>query len=279
MIRLLLTMLTVFAVVTQAARAQPLPPDIADIKKSGQLIVGMTQADYPPWYSGPPDKLKGLDVDIGRAVAAYIGVKPVFRRDGANFNAVVEQLRAGEIDVMISKLSITPPRMSLIRFSVPYVTLHQAMLINRLWLSQNAHGRTPDQVIREFDGTLAVMKNTSYEVFAKTSFRAAKYLPSEKWDDVVAGVMSGKTAAAFRDEFEIKRLSFERPEASISTKTAVLTDTIDNLAAAVNYKSTTLLAIVDRVIATQFANIDVKRLIAIYRDQLAAEAGGTGKSK
>ena len=25
---------------------------ISDIKKAGQLIIGMTKADYPPWYSG-----------------------------------------------------------------------------------------------------------------------------------------------------------------------------------------------------------------------------------
>ena len=89
----------------------------------------------------------------------------------------------------------------------------------------------------------------------------------DNWNDGVTGVMNGTFAAGFRDEFEIKRIAWERPEASISTKTVTITDLVDSIAAAVDYKSTTLLAVVNHVIENEFNRIDTRQLITMYRTQ------------
>jgi len=249
---------------TQAS-AQSIPPDIAEIKKSGQLVVAMTSFDNLPFYGGPPHNLVGLDVEIGKKVAAILGVKAVFRRDAPTFQDVVEQVRRGEAHVAISKLSITPPRLATVKFSDPYVKLHQGLLINRLWLSKNEAGRDIADVVRNLDGSIAFIRNTAYETFAKINFPHAQYEPRDNWDQVVLDVNTGRVAVAYRDEFEIKKITLEHPESSITTKAVTLTDSTDYIAAVVDWRSDQLLQVVNFVIRNDFAHINVKKLIDMQR--------------
>lgn len=261
-------LLSLFVAVSHAQVANstaPLPPDIAAIKKKNVLVVAMKKGDVPPFFSGDGDALKGLDVEIAQRVGAILGVPVQIRRDAETFADVIEQVRTGAADIAISKLSITAPRLNTVRFSVPYVKLKQALIINRVWLSQNSKGREAYEVIRKFDGKISFIKNSSYDTFARSNFPKATYTPEDTWDKIIDKVIRGDIAAGYRDEFEIKKISFERPEAAINTKTITISDSVDNIAAAVNFNSTHLLAIVDFVITNEFNNIDTKKLMDRYK--------------
>ena len=266
MIKLISVFFVVSLVFIQSSYAQVTPPEIAEIKKTGQLVVSMTSFDNLPFYGQSKDQeVIGLDADIARNVAQLLNVKVVFRRDATTFQDVVEQVRRGESNLAISKLSITPPRLAVVRFSDPYVKLHQALLVNRLWLSQNENGRSTPEVIRDLNGNIAFIKNTAYETFAKSNFPKAIYEPRDTWDQVLESVIKGKVAVAYRDEFEIKRISIERPESNLTTKAVTLIDSTDYIAAVVDFRSTQLLEIVNFVIKNNFNNIDVKKLINMYQ--------------
>jgi ABC-type amino acid transport substrate-binding protein len=247
--------------------AQQLPQDIAQISQAGKLVVSMTKFDTPPFYSKAGDDVIGLDADIARAVAGILGVPVVFRRDAETFQDVVEQVRRGEADLALSKLSITPPRLKTIRFTEPYVKLHQALLINRLWLSNNENGRTTPDVIRNLTGSIGFIKGTAYETFAKINFPNATFAPRSTWSEVLGDVMSNKIAVAYRDELEIKKLAIEHPESSITTKAVILSDSTDYIAGVVDYRNTQLLAVVNFVIRDKFQNITVQDLINRYKTQ------------
>ena len=243
-----------------------LPSDIGAIKRAGVLVVAMNKKDSPPFFSGEGDKLRGLDVDIARRVGVMLGVPVEFRRDAESFAEVVEQVRTGRADIAISKLSVTGPRLQTVRFSQPYVKLRQGLLVNRLWLSQNAKGREPYQVIRDFDGKISFIAKSSYETFARANFPRATLVPETDWNVIIDRVMSGQYAAAYRDEFEIKKISFEKPDAAISTKSIVIADGVDFIAAAVRPDAPILLSVINHVIATEFSNIDTKKLMSMYKE-------------
>jgi len=247
----------------------PLPPDIAAIKKKNILVVAMTKKDNPPFFSGTEDNIRGLDVEIAQRIGVLLGVPVEFRRDAESFAEVVEQVRDGRADIAVSKLSVTGPRLQTVRFSLPYVKLKQSLIINRLWLSQNSQGRQVYEVIRGFDGKISFIRNSSYDTFAHINFPNATFLPEDKWDVIVDKVTRGEIAAAYRDEFEIKKISFEKPEAALSTKTITISDSLDNIAVAVNYKSTHLLTIVDYIIRNEYNNIDTKKLMDRYKAEKA----------
>ena len=248
----------------------PLPPDIAAIKKKNVLIVAMTKKDNPPFFSGEGDDIKGLDVEIARRIGSVVGVPVQFRRDAESFAEVVEQVRTGGADVAVSKLSITGPRLLTVRFSEPYIKLRQAMIVNRLWLSQNSQGRETYEVIRNFNGKISFIRNSSYDTFARTNFPNAIFLPEDKWDVIIDDVTKGKIAAAYRDEFEIKKIAFEKPEAAITTKSITISDSVDNIAIAVNYNSVHLLSIVNYVVQSEFSNVDTKKLMDRYKAEKVA---------
>ena len=264
-------LLLLFVLISSVVHAQlptstvPLPADIAAIKKANVLIVAMTKKDVPPFFSGEGDDIKGLDVEIARRIGVLLGVPVQFRRDAESFAEVVEQVRDGRADVAVSKLSVTGPRLQVVKFSAPYVKLRQSLVINRLWLSQNSQGREVYQVIRDFNGKISFIRNSSYDTFARTNFPKATFLPEDKWEVIIDKVTRGDIAAAYRDEFEIKKIAFEKPDAAITTKSITISDSVDNIAVAVNYKSTQLLSIVDYVIKNEYSNIDTKKLMDRYK--------------
>ena len=243
----------------------PLPADIAAIKKANVLVVAMTKKDNPPFFSGEGDDIRGLDVEIARRIGVLLGVPVQFRRDAESFAEVVEQVRDGRADVAVSKLSVTGPRLQVVRFSDPYIKLRQSLVINRLWLSQNSQGREVYQVIREFNGKISFIRNSSYDTFARTNFPNAVFLPEDKWDVIIDKVTRGDIAAAYRDEFEIKKIAFEKPDAAITTKSITISDSVDNIAIAVNPKSLQLLSIINYVIKNEYNNIDTKKLMDRYK--------------
>jgi len=266
--KLLLTILVLFSSVVYAqlpTSTIPLPPDIAAIKKKNVLIIAMTKKDVPPFFSGEGADIRGLDVEIGRRIGVMIGVPVEFRRDAESFADVVEQVRDGRADLAVSKLSITGPRLLTVRFSDPYIKLKQAMIINRLWLSQNSQGREVHEVLRTFNGKISFIKNSSYDTFARTNFPKAVYTPEESWDTIINNVTNGTIAAGYRDEFEIKKISFEFPNAAITTKTVTISDSIDNIAVAANVNSPQLLSIVNYIIRNEYSNIDTKKLMDRYK--------------
>ena len=264
MLRILLTaFLTVFCVSVSAQTVYP--PEIDEIKKRGKLIVAVTAFDTPPFYGGSIDNMSGLDVEIAKKVAKILSVPVVFNRDATSFAGVIDQVVGGKADMAISKLSITGPRMNVVKFSTPYVKLHQAMIVNRLWLSQNTKNGDQESAIKNFNGSISFIANSSYDTFARTLFPKALYKPETSWDNIVNSVISGRYSSGFRDEFEIKRLIIEKPTASIHTKTVVFADSVDNIAAAVPPGSTHLLMIIDHVIKNEYNNIDVKMLISMLK--------------
>lgn len=261
----LLVLFSLFASAQNPASTVPLTPDIAAIKKKNVLVVAMTKKDVAPFFSGEGDQLHGLDVEIARRIGVMVGVPVEFRRDAESFAEVVEQVRDGRADIAVSKLSVTGPRLQVVRFSTPYVKLRQSLVINRLWLSQNSRNRPVFEVVRQFDGKISFIRNSSYDTFAHINFPNATFLPEDKWDIIIDNVTKGNIAAAYRDEFEIKKISFEKPEAALSTKTITISDSVDNIAVAVNPKSLQLLSIVDYVIRNEYNNIDTKKLMDRYK--------------
>ena len=253
------------AVAQMAGSTVPLPTDIAAIKKANVLVVAMTKKDVPPFFSGEGDNIHGLDVEIARRIGVLLGVPVQFRRDAESFAEVVEQVRDGRADIAVSKLSVTGPRLQVVKFSAPYVKLRQSLVINRLWLSQNSQGREVYQVIRDFNGKISLIRNSSYDTFARINFPNATFLPEDKWDVIIDNVTKGTIAAAYRDEFEIKKIAFEKPDAAITTKSITISDSVDNIAVAVNPRATQLLSIVDYVIKNEYSNIDTKKLMDRYK--------------
>ncbi|MGF6697681.1 cystine transport system substrate-binding protein [Paraburkholderia sp. MM5496-R1] len=103
--------------------------DLLDqVKQRGTLRIGL-EGTFPPFNSkAPSGELVGYDVDIAKAVAAKLGVKPEFVT--TEWSGIIAGLQAGKFDVIVNQVGITDARKQTLDFSPAY-TYSAAQLIQR----------------------------------------------------------------------------------------------------------------------------------------------------
>ena len=155
-------------------------------------IVFATSPDYPPFENLEDGEYVGLDMDLGRAIADYLGLECKYVN--IDFDGIIPAIVAGgKADAGLSGLSITPEREKEIKFTDSYYTDNQAVAT----LSDNAD-ITKDNATDALNAkgvTIAVQSGSTGADFAKENFPNAKKLPFPNFTDAFAAVNSGKADA------------------------------------------------------------------------------------
>ena len=107
-----LVMLAALCVAATAVNAEGLPERI---KSAGKVVVA-NQANYPPMeYKDPAtNKLMGLDIDLGLALAKQLGTTVEWSDIG--FEQMVSSLTTGRVDLIHSGMSDLPTRRDTLDF-------------------------------------------------------------------------------------------------------------------------------------------------------------------
>jgi cystine transport system substrate-binding protein len=104
--------------------------DLLDqVKARGTLRIGL-EGTFPPFNSKDTKTgdLVGFDVDIAKAVATKLGVKPEFIT--TEWSGIIAGLQAGKFDVIVNQVGVTDARKQVLDFSPAY-TYSGAELIQR----------------------------------------------------------------------------------------------------------------------------------------------------
>lgn len=234
-----------------------LAPEFARIVSRGELVVALLGVDQPPFFEERNGQLSGFDVDFAREIAQKLGVPVRFNRQANTFDDVVTLLAQGQADVAISKLSRTLSRARVISFSAPYLSLKRALLLNRVKFAQLARGRSVPEVIRSYTGTIGVVANSSYADYVAANFPQADVRLYPTWPAVLAALDKGDVTAAYRDEFEVKRVLKMDPTASLRLRVVTLQDLEDTLGMAVNASDQALLGFINLYLADRSERFDV----------------------
>ena len=103
---------------------------LADIKKKGELVVGVLGTDEPNSFIDPKTReLVGYDVDLGKAIAKKIGVKPVFKQLAVA--ARIPELQQGHVDILAASLTHNKEREAQIDFSLTTFVTGQKVLVKK----------------------------------------------------------------------------------------------------------------------------------------------------
>lgn len=228
-----------------ASNGKLVASDFARILDRGELVVAAAATDTPPFFYQKDGEQAGTDIDMARQIAKEIGVPVRIDRSAKSFNGVVELVARGQADLGISKLSSTLARSQTVRFSNPYLVMKHALIINRVEFAKIARDQPLPQVIRSFTGSIGVLANSSWVDAAARNFPKAKIVPVSSWPEAIKSVQRGELVAAYRDEFEIRRILRADPSASLILRTVTLKDLDDPLAIAVGVNDANLLAFVN----------------------------------
>ncbi len=102
-------------------------PLLLKIKERGEIVIG-TDATYPPMESIDENgNFIGMDIDIAKEIASDLNVRAVFKK--IVWDEIFDSVREGEVDMIISSITITPERGEIMSFSVPYFNAGQVVVI------------------------------------------------------------------------------------------------------------------------------------------------------
>jgi polar amino acid transport system substrate-binding protein len=216
-------------------------PDIGRIINRGELVVALVAMDTPPFFYVKNEELVGLEIDLAKDIAKELKVNVRFDRTAKTFNEVVDIVSRQEADLGISKLSSTLMRAQKVHFSTPYLTLNHGFILNRVSFAEYARDRTLPVAIRQFKGKIGVIAKSAFADYGRRYFPNAEVKEFASWAEVLKAVEKGEIMAAYRDEFEVKRVLRADPTASLTLRTVTFKDLDDPLGIAVGLTDDTLL--------------------------------------
>lgn len=156
------------------------------------LRVGLT-ANYPPLVAKMDGKLVGIEIDLAREVAKDLDKQIEFVE--TPWEQLIPALMAGEIDIIMSGMSITAAREQKISFTEPYLHIGQ-MAITRVDEIQELGSLS---ALLNAPITVGFEPATTGESFVKTNMRNARPQSVASIDAAVAALRNREIDAFIHD--------------------------------------------------------------------------------
>jgi polar amino acid transport system substrate-binding protein len=103
---------------------------LADIRKRGELVVGVLGTDEPATFVDPKTRqIVGYEVDLVNAIAQKIGVKPTLKQIAVA--ARIPELQQGHVDLVAAGLTHNKEREAQIDFSLTTFVTGQKALVKK----------------------------------------------------------------------------------------------------------------------------------------------------
>lgn len=167
---------------------------LADIKKKGELVIGVLGTDEPNSYVDPKTReFIGYEVDLAKAVAAKIGVKPVFKQLAVA--ARIPELQQGGVDILAASLTHNKERESQIDFSLTHFVTGQKVLVKK---------SSGIKDVPELAGKKVVtVKGGTQEPNIRKAVPSADVVTFETTQQAFQALQQGKGAAFVNDEVSL----------------------------------------------------------------------------
>jgi len=152
---------------------------LASIQKSGQLVLG-TSANMPPMTGKNEEgKVVGFDIHLARFMADGMGVELKIKT--MPFNKLLSALEKGEVDVVISNMTMNPKRNLKVAFVGPYMTSGKCVLTKKEGLAKAKAAEN----LNTPDVRMAALKGSTSADFVKALLPEATLTLVDDYDDAV----------------------------------------------------------------------------------------------
>ena len=228
--------------------------DFDKIKKSGVLRIG-TEGTYPPFtYHDSDNQLVGFDVEIGRAVAQKLGVKPQFLE--GKWDGLIAGLDGDRYDAVINEVGITDARKQKYDFSDPYIASKAVLIVK----ADNADIKS----FADLKGKKAAQSLTSN--FGKLAEQnGAELVGTDGFDQSIALVLTGRADATINDSLSFYDFKKHKPDADV--KIAAQEENADYSGVIVRKGDPELVAAINKALADIKADGTYKKIADTYFGQ------------
>ena len=145
---------------------------------AGTLRVGVSTT-YPPIIFRKGKRVAGVEADLARELAGALGKHLVWVE--LKWERLIPALLEGEIDIIMSGMSVTDARILRIDFSEPYLETGQMALMRH---SAAERYNSPER-IKASDARIGVQDGTTGDVFVQTQCPRASKVSVAKAEDAM----------------------------------------------------------------------------------------------
>ncbi len=177
------------------------------VRAAGELRIGLT-GDYRPFsaYDAASGKFSGLDVDLGRSLAASLGLEPRFVK--TSWPTLSADLQAGRFDIAMGGISVTRARADIGLFSAAVLADGKTPIAR---CENAARFQTLAEIDRK-DVRLVVNPGGTNENFARAHIRAATIVLHPDNTTIFEEIVAGRADLMITDAIETRWQAKLHPE-------------------------------------------------------------------
>lgn len=205
------------SLVSAPAQAASDSPILSRIVSSGTLRVGMSGGQPPLNFVSKSGELMGLEVDMAGALAGLmdleleIVVKP--------FSELLGALAAGQVDLVMSGMTITPERNTRAAFVGPYFLSGKTILTRSTSLAQVSG----TQELNRDDLKFAALEGSTSQRFVQSKLPKASLVTTADYGEAVKLLLADEVSAIVADREIVTLTAFLHPKEGLSTLREPLT--------------------------------------------------------
>jgi polar amino acid transport system substrate-binding protein len=189
---LIVTLLVFAAAIANVQVASAGDSVLSAIEKSGKLVLG-TSGNMPSMSETRDGKVVGFDIDLARLMASGMGVKLEIKT--LPFNGLLSALEKGDVDVVISNMTINPERNMRVAFVGPYMTSGKCVVTKEDTLAKAEAAED----LNTSSTRLAALAGSTSAAFTKALLPNAKVTLVDDYESAIKMVNSDKIGGLLTD--------------------------------------------------------------------------------
>ena len=187
------------------------------IISSGELRVGMSGNQPPYSMESLAGQLIGYEVDLATALAEGMNVE--LKLVQKPFGELLSAMEAGEIDVVMSGMTITPERNKKALFVGPYMITGKSIMAKE----SNLEKLNEETEINQSDVSIVALKGSTSEDFAKLALPDAKLTLVDTYDAGVELLLNDEVGAMIADVEILQVTALRHPDKGLAVLDVPLT--------------------------------------------------------
>jgi polar amino acid transport system substrate-binding protein len=189
---------------------------LARIVETGTLRVGMTGEQPPLNMTAKSGELVGMEVAVARVLASSIGVQAELVR--IPFPRLLDALEAGEVDLVMSGMTITAQRNLRVAFVGPYYVSGKSLLSKSTPTLKAELSELNQPTVR-----LAALATSTSETWVKRALPQATLVPTPSLDEGIQLVITDQVDALVADQETCYFAMARHPDSGLGTRTQAFT--------------------------------------------------------
>lgn len=165
-------------------------------KKNTNELIMVTEAGFAPYEYYDGGEIVGVDVDIAKEIAKYLG-KTLVVKDIA-FDSIINEVKTGKADFGAAGISYSENRAKNVDFSINYSVSKQVVIV-----SNNSNINNVNNISNK---KIAVQLGSIADTFVTENFKNASIVRQKKYLAAIEDLKAGKVDCVVMDELPAKEI-------------------------------------------------------------------------